>query len=148
MIRHTFNISIVNLPVPEAMACDGDVFADSTGVEELGAEQLVAEESGLITGDHGPCWVGEAAGRDESGKGSDGGEDGSEEVHLDSGNGILGWWYQSDLLVLRRRRGDFEEGCVLAHTPLERVVAQYMKFAIARCLPCNQLSRLPQLRSR
>jgi hypothetical protein len=88
MIRHTFNISIVNLPVPEAMACDGDVFADSTGVEELGAEQLVAEESGLITGDHGPCWVGEAAGRDESGKGSDDGEDGSEEVHLDSGDGV------------------------------------------------------------
>jgi hypothetical protein len=65
------------------MAGDGDVVADSTGVEELGAKELVAEESGLVAGDHGPYWVGEATGRDESGQGGEGGEDRSKEMHLD-----------------------------------------------------------------
>jgi hypothetical protein len=106
-VELTFNVSVVYGRVPEAMASDRDVVADGRGVEHVGAEELVAEESGRVVRGHGPCWVGVAAGGDEGGKGSDGGEDGSEEVHLDGGDGC---WIRgiSDFLISSKKQDVWE----------------------------------------
>ena len=65
------------------MADDRNVVADCRSVEEIGADELVAKESGLILVSHKPFRRRVAAGIDEGGERSDDADDGREEVHLD-----------------------------------------------------------------
>lgn len=67
------------------MADDGNVLADCRSVEEVRADELVAEESGLILVSHKPLRRRVAAGRDEGGEGSDDTDEVRGAVHLDEG---------------------------------------------------------------
>ena len=70
------------MPIPDAMACNGDIVANLARVEEPRADKLVAEESGLVLIRERPFWRSVTAAGDEGGKGSDDAEDESEALHL------------------------------------------------------------------
>ena len=48
----TLNISRIHVPIPDAMARDGNVVAHIASVEKPRADKLVAEESRLVLVDH------------------------------------------------------------------------------------------------
>lgn len=70
------------MPIPDAMARDGNVVAHIASVEKPRADKLVAEESGLVLVGKRPFWRSITATGNEGGKGSDDAEDESEALHL------------------------------------------------------------------
>ena len=80
------------MPIPNAMAGDGDVLAHVAGVEKPRADELVAEESRLVLIGERPFWRSVTAAGDESGQGSDGAEDDSEALHLVGECDVLAFW--------------------------------------------------------
>ena len=80
------------MPIPNAMAGDGDVLAHVAGVEKPRANELVAEESRLVLIGEGPFWRSVATAGDEGGHDSDGAEDDSEALHLVEKCDALTFW--------------------------------------------------------
>ena len=90
------------MPIPNAMAGDGDVLAHVAGVEKPRADELVAEESRLVLISESPFWRSVAAAGNECGQGSDGAEDDSEALHLVEECDELTLWKSSGLARVSR----------------------------------------------
>lgn len=70
------------MPIPDAVARNGDIVADLACVEEPRADELVPEESGLVLVRERPFWRSVTAAEDKGSKRSDDAEDESKALHL------------------------------------------------------------------